>query len=113
MRLPGLERDMFGADPALACYSGRHVKNLRSFVAFVHSAIARGPRWLAISYISGLSAVSRVIDSPAISKRLQSSLCGPKWPPMDFAARKVTVGTHTSVLLHPHLGEFDELALFL
>ena len=100
------------ADPAFACYSSRYVKKLRPFVGFVHSAIARGPRWLALRYISGLSAISRVIDSPAIGKRLQSSLSGPKWPPMDFAARKVTVGTHTSVLLHPHLGEFDELALF-
>jgi FkbM family methyltransferase len=81
-------------------------------IGFVHSAIARAPRWVAKSYISGLSAISRVIDSPVISKRLQSSLSGPNWPSIDFGPREITVGAHTSILLHPHLGEFDESALF-
>jgi FkbM family methyltransferase len=81
-------------------------------VGLFHSALAAAPDWLAKSYISGLSMLSRIIDIPAVGKRLQSSLSGPKWPKLEFSPREIIVGEHTSILLHPHLGEFDESALF-
>jgi FkbM family methyltransferase len=78
----------------------------------LHSALARGPRWLVVLYITTLSAISRAIDNPVISTRLQNSLFGPKWPLIDFGARKVTLGSNTTIFLHPHLGEPDQAALF-
>jgi FkbM family methyltransferase len=81
-------------------------------VGLLHSAIARAPSWLAKIYISGFSTLSRTIDIPAVGKRLQSSLSGPKWPKLDFSPREIIVGARSCILLHPHLGEFDESALF-
>jgi FkbM family methyltransferase len=78
----------------------------------LHSGIAKGPRWLVVIYIEALSAVSRAIDNPAMGDRIRNSLFGPKWPSVDFRARRVTLGSHTTILLHAHLGEFDEAALF-
>jgi FkbM family methyltransferase len=92
--------------------ASHRMKFLRSFLEAIHSGIARAPDWLAKIYISGLSTLSRTIDIPAVSKRLQSSLSGQKWPKLDFSPREIIVGEHTSILLHPHLGEFDESALF-
>jgi FkbM family methyltransferase len=37
---------------------------------------------------------------------------GIPWRPLSFAAREVVVGQRTRIRLHPHLGEFDQAALF-
>src|SRR5690349_135200 len=79
---------------------------------FIHSRIAKGPRWVTQLYISALSTISRAIDTPALSTRVRNSLRGLKWPSIDFGGRNVIVGSGTTILLHPHLGEFDEAALF-
>src|SRR5262249_13282893 len=34
------------------------------------------------------------------------------WPQIGFAPHSVVVGTHTEIKLIPHLGEFDQAALF-
>ena len=78
----------------------------------LRSGIAKGPRWLIVIYIETLSAISRAINNPVIGSRMHNSLFGPKWPSIDFRPRTVTLGSRTTILLHAHLGEFDEAALF-
>jgi hypothetical protein len=85
---------------------------LKWLSGLLNSRIARGPRWLIVTYITTLSATSRAIDNPVVSQRIQNGLFGPKWPSIDFGARKVTLGTRTTIFLHPHLGQFDQAALF-
>jgi FkbM family methyltransferase len=77
-----------------------------------HAAIANGPRWLVMTYFNALSLFSRAIDNQTLSIRLRARTVGLRWPPIDFGRRRVILGTRTNVFLCPHLGEFDEEALF-
>lgn len=80
----------------------------------VHGALARGPRWLGRTYIEVISALSRSLLSMEQHRRVMNSLCGygHPWPSFEFAPRRVILGKATEVLLTPHLGEFDQQALF-
>jgi len=80
----------------------------------LHERLSRTPRPLAQAYLSMLSAVSRRLLPRSIARRVHNSICGYgySWPRMDFAARSVILGEATRVALVPHLGEFDDQALF-
>ena len=80
----------------------------------VHGALARGPRWLGRAYLEAISPFSRAFLSMEQHRRVMNSLCGygHPWPAFDFAPRRVVLGRATEVLLTPHLGEFDQQALF-
>ena len=49
-----------------------------------------------------------------VACHVRNSLCGSAhdWPSLGFGPKKVVLGKATSVLLVPHIGEFDEYALF-
>lgn len=79
-----------------------------------HRRLAHGPRWLARGYFELVSLASRNLLSHAASKRVRNSLCGygHPWPELSFEAVAVILGKSVEVRLVPHLGEFDEEALF-
>ena len=78
-----------------------------------HAAIAKN-RTLAGLYFAIVSAGSRRLLNTKASAQIRNLLLrrGVQWPPLQFAARRVIVGTDTEIRLIPHLGEFDEEALF-
>src|SRR5260370_38969599 len=81
----------------------------------LHERLSRAPRPLAQAYLSMLSAISRRLLPQSVGRRVHNSVCGYgySWPQMEFAARRVVLGEATQVALVPHLGEFDDQALFL
>lgn len=80
----------------------------------LHAMLARGPECLARIYIELLSRCCRTVFPGRISTRIRNSIVGHghHWPQMSFSAREVIVGSATKINLVPHLGEFDEAALF-
>ena len=87
-------------------------KELRRIGDVLHRALASGPRWIAQVYLLLLSAISRNLLSRRNQQRILNSVRGLPWPAMEFGARDVVLGTDVAVRLVPHLGEFDEQALF-
>src|SRR5689334_15244329 len=85
---------------------------LKWILEALHSGLAKGPRWVIVVYVNVLSLLSRAIDNPALAIRLRARLFGIEWPAIKFRRREVILGAGTKVFLHPHLGEFDEEALF-
>lgn len=45
-------------------------------------------------------------------RRIANQICGFLWPQIEFGPRRVTIGRSTSILLVPHVNEFDFQALF-
>ena len=93
-------------------YRKTWITGLKRLSLLFHTAMSKGPRWLVVTYVNVLSLFSRAVDKKELSVRIRARLIGPPWPVIDFRPRKVTLGTHTNVALYPHLGEFDEEALF-
>lgn len=50
--------------------------------------------------------------SEPLTARIHNSISRHTWPEMRFSAREVIVGENTRINIHPHLGEFDDVALF-
>ncbi len=77
-----------------------------------HCFIARWetPTRLYVGFLSGLA---RRVPS-RLSAMIEWALTGQNipWKPLAFAPRPVVVGRHTTIRLTPHLGEFDQAALF-
>jgi FkbM family methyltransferase len=63
-------------------------------------------------YVSAIAAIARNLG-PAGSL-MEWSVTGQNvaWKPVAFPPRRVTVGERTAIVLRPHLGEFDQAALF-
>ena len=61
--------------------------------------------------ISLLSAISRLIDRPAVSQRIANSVSNIPWPPLEFGPRRVRAAG-IEICLHPHIGEPDAEVLF-
>jgi FkbM family methyltransferase len=80
----------------------------------VHGALARGPRSLSRLYFEVVGALSRAFLGMPAHRRVMNSLCGyhHPWPAFDFAPRSVVLGKATEIRLIPHIGEFDQQALF-
>ena len=79
-----------------------------------HRLVASGPAWLARCYIAFFGYVSRRLPaSIAIPIRDNVIRSGVAWPDIRWATRRVTLGRHTDLVVHPHLGAIDEDALFL
>ena len=79
-----------------------------------HRNLARGPALFSKYYIEVISLISRNVLPVALAIRVRNSICGHQieWPHTEFSARAVELGNGTTVLLRPHIGEFDEGALF-
>ena len=86
---------------------------LRRSATAWHRLIAKNHALTGL-YFTLVSAVSRRLLHAKASAQLSNLLLrhGIQWPPIQFAARRVIVGLDTEILLVPHLGEFDEEALF-
>lgn len=78
-----------------------------------HGALAGGPRWLAKAYLLLLSLVSRNLLSVRNQERVRNAMYGHSWPALTFGPRRIVLGGQVEVHLVPHLGEFDEMALFM
>lgn len=75
--------------------------------------VARGETATRL-YIEFVSRFSRLVPSQRIRAMANWAVTGQcvPWKPLKFGARTVTVGDMTQIMLHPHLGEFDQAALF-
>lgn len=78
----------------------------------LHTVLARGPGGLARVYMESLGWSCRSVLPKALTARIQSSISQHTWPDMQFSAREVVVGDNTRIKIKPHLGEFDDVALF-
>lgn len=76
----------------------------------IHRLIAKAS-WSTKLYLEFLSKSSRALRSQRVSAHLQSSIQRVQWPTLQFAPRAVRV-SDVEFRLIPHLGEFDQLALF-
>jgi FkbM family methyltransferase len=85
----------------------------RRIVRLAHALIARGPRWLVKAYVVLLSLVSRNLLSLANQHRVRNVMFGHSWPAMEFGPRGIVLGRDVEVRLVPHIGEFDEQALYM
>src|SRR3979490_2264915 len=80
----------------------------------LHSELARAPQSVAGAYLYLISITSRAMLPRSISRRVMNSICGIglEWPAISFRSRKVIVASGTEIRLVPHMGEFDQAALF-
>ncbi len=78
----------------------------------LHTVLARGPGGLARVYMESLGWSCRSVLPKGLTARIQSSISQHTWPDMQFSAREVVVGNNTKIKIKPHLGEFDDVALF-
>ena len=87
---------------------------LKSFANLLHSKLSAQPAWLIHAYLLSVSLASRALLPTSLQHRVHNSLFGYgyRWPQLQFAPRQVRLGKDTDVLLTPHVGEFDEQALF-
>ena len=75
----------------------------------------RGPGVTATrAYILTIAAIARLIPSRHIRDLMQWVVTGQEvpWKPLVFGPRTVVIGDRTQIRLMPHLGEFDQAALF-
>jgi FkbM family methyltransferase len=65
-------------------------------------------------YVNVVAAIARHVPYSTLQGRLEWAVTGQQvpWRPLSFAPRKVLVGNKTALSLIPHLGEFDQAALF-
>ena len=77
----------------------------------LHKKLARGPRSIAKMYILLISVISRRLPR-YLSARIQNSITQFTWPDLIFKPKAVTLADGIKVFVVPHLGEFDQSALF-
>jgi FkbM family methyltransferase len=103
-----------GADRAatVGARSGA-LRGLRRVAHALHSTIARSETATRL-YLALIGGVARRTPSKRLRAMTKWAALGQnvRWKPLEFAPLRVTLGDSVSVLLHPHLGEFDGAALF-
>ncbi len=90
------------------------MKNILKFIfSKVHRYLAPGPKTVVRCYIALISSISRQLPVHWAT-HIQSSVSAYSlsWSQKEFPPRTVQVGSATRIRLTPHLGEFDEWALF-
>jgi FkbM family methyltransferase len=90
------------------------LKLVQAVFGWIHNRIAPGPKIVVRWYIELVSAICRHLPRKWTA-HMQISVSGGRvrpWSQKEFPARVVEVGVATKILLAPHLGEFDESALF-
>src|SRR5438876_1831334 len=89
---------------------GRHI---RLAIFRWHCVIAR-TEFATRLYFLMLATLVRLVPSRRIRGVAEWAVIGQSvpWKPLAFAPRTVVVGNRTSIKLTPHLGEFDQAALF-
>lgn len=90
---------------------------MKNFLKFrmigVHKRLAPAPKFIVRIYIALISLISRQLPIQWAT-HIHSSVGGYAlpWSEKEFPPRTVRVGNATKIQLTPHLGEFDEWALF-
>jgi FkbM family methyltransferase len=86
---------------------------LRKAAYHWHRLLARSERATRL-YVGTVGAVVKHLPNRYVAGMTEWCVTaeGVPWKPLAFAPREVIVGAHTSIRLHPHLGEFDQAALF-
>lgn len=92
--------------------AARPMQLAKDWARFCHSSISQSPHSLAIAYIRSLSFISRRLPK-RVGARIQNSICQHNRPKMRFGPKVVSVGGSVRICLVPHLGEFDQAALFM
>lgn len=90
------------------------MKILQAFFRGLHTRLAPGPKPVVRWYIELISLICRRLPR-AWATHMKISINGYAlpWSEKEFPARPVDVGLATKIHLTPHLGEFDEAALFV
>jgi FkbM family methyltransferase len=88
-------------------------RSLRNTAYRWHCLVARSERATRL-YVHCVAALARRMPGPRLGPLMEWFVTsqGVPWRPLSFAAREVVVGERTRVRMHPHLGEFDQAALF-
>jgi len=86
---------------------------LRRNVNRWHGLVARS-EWATRLYVRSVAAIARLVSGTRLGTLMEGAVTGQgiRWKPLSFPARDVILGERTTVRLHPHLGEFDQAALF-
>src|SRR5207237_10347053 len=79
--------------------------------AVTNGVNSRRPAMAAQAYLIVLSVISRHCPKQ-VSDRIRNSVNEIVWPVINFKPRTVGLGGNIEILLVPHLGEFDQAALF-
>jgi FkbM family methyltransferase len=91
---------------------GRGMRVLVRWTAKItHAMISRGPKSIAGPYLNVLSFISRGCPRH-IGTRINNSVSQYTWPSIQFAPKTVSLAGGTKISVVPHLGEFDQAALF-
>jgi FkbM family methyltransferase len=96
--------------------TGRSVpfgRRVRMAVYRWHCLVARNETATRL-YIFVVATMARLLPSCRIRDMVEWAVTGQNvpWKPLAFAPRKVVLGDRTEIKLKPHLGEFDQAALF-
>ena len=93
--------------------SGSFAATIKVLAAGWHKILSRS-HGVSHGYLLLVSALSRSILADSAAARVESIISNPQlaWPRIDFGPRTVTVGRGIRFRLKPHLGEFDQAALF-
>jgi hypothetical protein len=78
-----------------------------------HCLVARAETTTRL-YIFIVATIARLTPSYRIRDMVEWAVTGQNvpWKPLAFTPRKVVLGDRTEIELRPHLGEFDQAALF-
>jgi hypothetical protein len=100
----------------LSSATGRSVpfgRRVRMPVYRWHCLVARSETATPL-YILVVATMARLLPSCRIRDMVEWAVTGQNvpWKPLAFAPRKVVLGDRTEIKLKPHLGEFDQAALF-
>jgi FkbM family methyltransferase len=88
-------------------------RRIRMAAYWWHCFVARSERATGL-YILAIAAVAALTPNRRMRDMIEWLVTGQRvpWKPLAFASRKVLVGDMTEIRLNPHLGEFDQAALF-
>jgi FkbM family methyltransferase len=92
--------------------AGPATRRLSFLIRRAHRLLARGPLWLVKGYFVLLSLVSRNLFSTRNQQHARAVMSGHRWPALEFGPRRIVLGRAVDLNLVPHLGEFDEQALY-
>ena len=98
-------------DKIARCRQGIMITLLKRSAYVLHKTLAGGPQTIARSYLSVLSVLSRQMPLH-LSARIQEYINRFAWPDMTFKSRSIAVTDSVMISVVPHLGEFDQAALF-
>lgn len=91
----------------------RILRPIKAAIVAWHQVLAQS-LWVSRLYIAVLSMLCRHVLADNMARHIEFlvAFSGVRWPKLTFAARSILAGRGTTIKLIPHLGEFDQTALF-